>query len=289
MGARKKGQRIRHNIIELNLLPDLTCGHVHHANEWSRQGENFPTYEEAEYTPSLVFTLAVCATAWATKQGMRVEPIPRLPPIQSTGDVRPLLDLDPSFLRKDLMTVTALHLGLRDKEMRRLGVPPRLEAAEVHALHKDFPPGHIYVGPGHFSHRWQVGHWANPFLAGKDGAHFEVVVYYQRWLADQSHLNLEELRNKTLVCDCPRNRLCHGDVLAAAVWANDPDAPTVPASQHSSTGSSSRMRQILLMASGSRIVRSMPVQVRQEELIDTFKSLCPFKDWSAFKFPMMRT
>ena len=41
------------------------------------------------------------------------------------------------------------------------------------------------------------------------------------------------------------------------------------------------------MASGSRIVRSMPIQVCQEELIGTFKSLCPFKDWSTFKFPMI--
>ena len=287
MGARKKGQRIRHNITEFNLLPDLTCGHIHHANEWSRQGENFPTYEEAEYTPSLVFTLAVCATAWATKQGMRIEPIPRLPPIQSTGDVRPLLNLDPAFLRKDLMVVTALHLGLRDKEMRRLGVPPRLEASEVHALHRDLPPSHVYIGAGHFSHRWQVSHWSNPFLAGKDGTHFEVVVYYQRWLADQPHLDLEELRSKTLVCDCPRNRLCHGDVLAAAVWASDPDVPVAQTLNTQSAGSSSRLRQILLMASGSRIVRSMPIQVCQEELIGTFKSLCPFKDWSTFKFPMI--
>ena len=54
-GARCKFQKIRHNLDELNLLPEVTCGHVHAKDEWSRKDNSFPTYEEAEYTPSLVF------------------------------------------------------------------------------------------------------------------------------------------------------------------------------------------------------------------------------------------
>ena len=110
MGARKKAQRLRHNIPEISMLPSLRCGHVHSPNEWSRTSSGFPTFAESEYTPSLVFTIAVAATAWAKKMGWACESIPRLPPIHVTGDVRGLLEFPPEFLRSDLMLVTALHL-----------------------------------------------------------------------------------------------------------------------------------------------------------------------------------
>ena len=63
-GARRKAQKFRHNI------------------PWrsSRSGQ-FSTFNEAEYTPSLVFTLAVCCAAWAARQGYGILAIPRLPPI----------------------------------------------------------------------------------------------------------------------------------------------------------------------------------------------------------------
>ena len=79
LGARRKGQRIRHSLPELQQLPSLRCGHIHDVNEWKRTGAEFPTFSEAEYTPSLVFTLAICATAWAIKHGYAVEAVPRLP------------------------------------------------------------------------------------------------------------------------------------------------------------------------------------------------------------------
>ena len=73
------------------------------------------------------------------------------------------------------MTVMALHLGLRPEEAQRRGVPSRLVAADVFQSTRTLPDKHVYIGPGHFSHRWQVGPWSNPFLAGKDGTHFETV------------------------------------------------------------------------------------------------------------------
>ena len=113
LGARRKGQRIRHSLPELQQLPSLRCGHVHAEDEWKRTGMEFPTFAEAEYTPSLVFTLAVCATAWAIKQGYAVEAVPRLPPIQLSGDVRPLVQFPPQVLRSELMDVMGFHLGLK--------------------------------------------------------------------------------------------------------------------------------------------------------------------------------
>ena len=77
MGARKKAQRLRHNIPEISLLPSLRCGHVHSQHEWSRTSSGFPTFAESEYTPSLVFTIAVASTAWAKKVGWACESIPR--------------------------------------------------------------------------------------------------------------------------------------------------------------------------------------------------------------------
>ncbi|CAJ1422481.1 unnamed protein product [Effrenium voratum] len=75
-----------------------------------------------------------------------------------------------------------------------------------------------FLGKRHFSHRWVVGPWTNPFLAGRDGTHFEtVVLYMQKLLQTEAwQRDLESLEGK--VCDCPANRLCHGDVLASAVW-----------------------------------------------------------------------
>ena len=64
-GARRKGQKIRHNVQELSQLPPLRCGHVHHHQEWQRNADSFPTKEEAEYTPSFL-------TSWAARHGYAV-------------------------------------------------------------------------------------------------------------------------------------------------------------------------------------------------------------------------
>ena len=271
-GARRKGQQIRHNISELAQLPLLRCGHLHDPHEWRREGTNYPTKEEAEYTPSLVFTLAICLTAWAARQGYAVVAIPRLPPIQTSGDVRPLLAWPASALRSDLMTVMALHLGLRPAEAQRRGVPRRLVAADVYQSTRTLPDRHVYIGPGHFSHRWQVGPWSNPFLAGKDGTHFETVLRYGEWLASQPSLlaQLGSLSGCTLVCDCPHNRLCHGDVLAALVWDSHKESPG------GAGGSYQPSRWVRALACGTRMVSANPFPVTQETVVGAFKAVCWF-------------
>ena len=86
-GARRKAQKFRRNVLELASLPAVTCAHIHDPNEWrSSQVGQFSTFTEAKYTPSLVFTLAVCCTAWAARHGYGTG----CPPIATSGDVRPL-------------------------------------------------------------------------------------------------------------------------------------------------------------------------------------------------------
>ena len=57
--------------------------------------------------------------------------------------------------------------------------------------------------------------WQNPFKAGEGRTALESVLHYARWIADQDHLlaDLRSLHFKNLVCDCPHNVLCHGDII----------------------------------------------------------------------------
>ena len=144
------------------------------------------------------------------------------------------------------------------------------------------PANHIYIGPGHFSHRWPVGDWTNPFQPGRDGAAFETVIRYMQWIQDQPALlsKLHQLREQTLVCDCPRSQLCHGDVLAAMIWEAFP--PT-----KSRSTASCPSRWVLAAASGTRVVSSMPISFRQEEVVSAFQSRCFSVNWDKFKFPLI--
>ena len=280
LGARKKSQKLRRNIPELSMLPSLRCGHIHSSDEWSRTSGGFPTFAEAEYIPSLVFTIAVAVTAWAHRLGWGCTPIPRLPPIQTTGDVRGLLAFPPEVLREDLMLVTALHMGLRPAQALDRGVPLRRVSFDI--MDKDLPMDHIYIGPGHFSHRWPVGPWTNQFQPGRDGTAFEVVILYMQWIQTQPELirDLPSLRGKVLVCDCPHSQLCHGDVLAALLWSS---------SDADSQGPSSPRicRWVLAAASGTRMVSAVPLTFRQESVVTAFQSLCFSVSWTGFKFPML--
>lgn len=64
---------------------------------------------------------------------------------------------------------------------------------------KTFSEDHIYIGNGHFSHRWQCTEWQNPFIAGRNCS---VVIKYSQWIGDCA------LHHKVLVWDCPSHQLC---------------------------------------------------------------------------------
>ena len=112
-----------------------------------------PVFAEGpDATKRLVFTLAVCCTAWAVRHGYGILTAPRLPPITTSGDVRPLLHFEPSELREDLMTVMGFHLGLSPPLEDASHVPTRLVALDVSQNRPQLHEEDVYIGPGRFSH-----------------------------------------------------------------------------------------------------------------------------------------
>ena len=72
--------------------------------------------------------------------------------------------------------------------------------------HAGVPVGAVYFGNG--------SKWRNPFRIGPDGDRAAVIAKYERWLANQRHLQraLDELRGRDLVCfGAPA--AYHGDLL----------------------------------------------------------------------------
>lgn len=70
------------------------------------------------------------------------------------------------------------------------------------------PRGSVYVGP--------KIRWLNPF---------DDLKTFERWVRGIESVNARikrELRGKDLVCDCPLNKPCHGDILLRV--ANEKEA-----------------------------------------------------------------
>ena len=103
-GARRKRQRLRHDLEELRQWPDMCCRHIHDPQEWTPQvaengGTWCPTEEEAEYTACLVFHIVRAATAWVCRVGRAKLKVPRAPPVQCVGDRMAWLQLDSRAMR----------------------------------------------------------------------------------------------------------------------------------------------------------------------------------------------
>lgn len=84
-----------------------------------------------------------------------------------------------------------------------------------------WPNDHVYIGRANPTYRLQPSKWRNPFLLNKGGGNRDVVIaayeqhirYVLAPYPGNDYLNLDELRDKTLVCWCSP-LACHGDVLA---------------------------------------------------------------------------
>ena len=68
-------------------------------------------------------------------------PIPRLPMLDSVGDRRHWHEFSSANIWEDMMVPLAVSLGIR---------PSRARQAE----RKSLSDSHVYIGHGHFSHRW---------------------------------------------------------------------------------------------------------------------------------------
>ena len=122
--------------------------------------------EEAEYSATLAFAIAVSVSWWAVRDGHARLHVPRMPPLEACGRRQHWLDIDPRAMRSWAMTPLAITLGLpplHPEERARL--PTVVRVADVLADGK-LPPDVVYVGQGHHSHRVPRSQWASPFVQG---------------------------------------------------------------------------------------------------------------------------
>ena len=119
----------------------------------------------------------------------------------------------------------------------------------------------------------QMGADPDPFKAGEGRATLESVLHYARWIADQDHLlaDLQSLHFKNLVCDCPRNVLCHGDILRALVWST---SPTPSSTGRRRPQPREHLRRVSLVAAGIRPARAVPLRFSQEIVVASLMALC---------------
>ena len=47
-----------------------------------------------------------------------------------------------------------------------------------------FPPNSLYIGYGHFRHRFSCTKWTNPFVEGHDGSSHEIALQFLEWFPD---------------------------------------------------------------------------------------------------------
>ena len=291
MGARCKAQRLRHNIEEIDQWPSLTCHHTHMKGEWDpyvQGGQRvYPSSEEAEYTASLAFGIAVSVSWWAARRGFGKLHVPRFPSVEVAGRREHWVDIDPRALREWAMAPTAVSLGLRPLHpAERARTPERVRVADVLLEDKTLPAGTVYVGLGHHSHRLPVTKWASPFIPGHNCDPAVWLPLYVEHIMQRLAADLHELSGCVLACDCELSATCEGDVLAGLVfeYGGNP-ARTKRAKQ----GIAPRgVRQVLAAAAAlPPTVGAVIPYMAQESVVSAFCSLYPPHFFEGFQFPMI--
>ena len=277
-GARRKSQKIRHNLPELAMLLSPVCGHTHSPNEWQPTvidgATVFPTQDEAEYTASLVFTIVVCASHWATQRGFAVPKLHRLPPMETAGDRAQWLQFSASALREDAMLPTAVFVGLTGQSIGSPQTPTRVLISDVAIVERgqptQLPADVVYVGHGHFSHRLASGRWATPF---KIGSAFETLTRFISWspFCPQAQ-HISQLSGQRLACDCPLNQPCHADAFVAFHLGHQAGCKGTQKPKQRARRVTLATRAALL-SSGIRVVRGVPVEIGQASLVGAASSL----------------
>ena len=78
--------------------------------------------------------------------------------------------------------------------------------------------GEVYIGAGHFSHRFWKSKWASPFVVGQHGAVEECLIMYTDHIVSSELVDcVDESAGKTLLSDTPLHEPCAADVLIALV------------------------------------------------------------------------
>ena len=298
MGARAKSQCLRHNVEEINQWPPLDCHHTHDPKEWDpvvvKGARFYPSKEEAEYTASLSFAIAVALSWWAARTGRATLHVPRMPLIQCQGRRDHWLSYDPRSMRQWAMAPMAISLGLTPQEPAEASrIPRRARVEEVITEEKALPPQHVYVGRGHHSHRLPTTVWKSPVTPGHDCPHEEWIAFYVQHICCHDELweQLPALQGQVLVCDCPWQELCEADLLAGLVFeATRPSQQ--PVSRRSSSNPRTKAQAVVTAVASSRVVTvsSCPVPpqpFRQESIVLAFRKLFPSTWFDSHRFPML--
>ncbi|CAJ1356130.1 unnamed protein product, partial [Effrenium voratum] len=280
MSARCKHQRLRHNIHEIELIHPRECHHQHAAWEWDpwedTQGRHqFPSKEEAEYSATLAFAIAVSVSWWAVREGHARLHVPRMPPLEACGRRQHWLDIDPRAMRSWAMTPLAITLGAGTLADGKL------------------PLDVVYVGQGHHSHRVPRSQWASPFVQGHTCTTDDWLPLYVDFVLANLQAELPALQGKRLACDCGPDSVCEADALAGMVFdATHPDAeaslPRVTGRRHrQARGSVVRAATIMGSLRGRDALKSMSLWFLQEDVILTFRKLYPAEWFQSFQWPML--
>jgi len=317
-GTRRKKQRIRHDVEEIRLWPDMRCRHLHHPQEWTPQVEEdgrtwYPSKEEAEYTACLVFHVVYSVSAWACRVGRAKMAIPRAPPVECTGDRREWLQIDARALRGWAMIPMALAVGLDigeiTKEESRGVLPSRCVMSSKRE--QTLAANEVYIGHGHHTHRQRASKWASPFTVGQHGTVEECLIMYTDYISSSPLAEeIEELVGKRLLSDTPKDMPCTADVLIAMVyyaWRNGslelPQGDAKPRKKVQLTPNKWSRRALSLMAAtvgdawraihsekGS-MARQPPLSLekihrwQQQAITETFASYFPEGIFEGFQFP----
>ena len=225
----------------------------------------------------LCFVLVVACSHWAAQRGFAVLRIQRMPPMQTTGDWRHLLSLDPRVFREWALPAVAAFLGLSISE----DGPIRVHASDVWTKQDGLAPNAIYIGHGHFSHRLAATDWECPFRVGRDGSPHEVVLQYLQHLNE--HVTADQiasLANLRLACDCPPAEFCHGDALVG--YYHSLHSPSVRSPRVGRVG-----RLLLGVMVGLRIPGVVSQPVSQACLVRSVENLFPSVCWDGCRWPLL--
>ena len=203
-----------------------------------RMGSVFSPSRRKLYTASLAFGIAVSASWWAVRMGLAKLHVPRFLFVETAGRRELASYRPPRFAG-----VGTAILGLRpthpDEQAR---IPQRKRVVDVIREDKTLPPGVVYVGRGHHSHRLPVIKWSSPFVPGHNCDPSSWLPLYVEHVMQHLAGDLPELTGCVLACDCEMDMVCEGDALGGLVleFGRSPRAR-----KKRQSGVSGRVRQVL--------------------------------------------